>query len=102
STNSLVHGEGISNSILEYMAMSKAVIASSGGGTDEIVVHGKTGYLVQPSQVGELAGRIHELLDNQALRDEMGKKGYKRVYEHFNLNKMAKRYYDIYTKVLNN
>lgn len=102
STNSLVHGEGISNSILEYMAMSKPVIASSGGGTDEIVVHGETGYLVQPSQVSELAGRLHELLDNPALCEKMGENAYKRVYEHFNLNKMAKRYYDIYQKVLNN
>lgn len=101
STNSLVHGEGISNSILECMALGKAIIASRGGGTDEIVVHGETGYLVQPAQADELADRIHEVLDNKDLRIEMGKKGHQRVYEDFNLDQMAQRYYDIYTKVLN-
>lgn len=102
STNSLVHGEGISNSILECMALAKPIIASSGGGTDEIVVHGETGYLVQPSQAEELSQRIHELLDNADLRESMGIKSHERVYKHFNLDQMARRYYDIYQNVLNN
>ncbi|MCP4976132.1 MAG: glycosyltransferase, partial [Maribacter sp.] len=32
STNAEVHGEGISNSILEYMALEKPVVATTGGG----------------------------------------------------------------------
>ncbi|MEL6922651.1 MAG: glycosyltransferase, partial [Bacteroidota bacterium] len=38
ATNARVHGEGISNAILEYMVLAKAVVATRGGGTDEIVV----------------------------------------------------------------
>ena len=34
-TNSKVHGEGVSNSIIEYMALGKPVIATRGGGTDQ-------------------------------------------------------------------
>ena len=41
--------EGISNSILEYMALSKPVIATLGGGTSEIVKDAKTGFLILPS-----------------------------------------------------
>ncbi len=37
-TNSKVHGEGISNSIIEYMALGKPVIATRGGGTNELVI----------------------------------------------------------------
>ena len=47
-TNQDVHGEGISNSIMEYMALGKPVIATDGGGTKELIVDGKTGFLVQP------------------------------------------------------
>ena len=38
TTNDLIHKEGVSNSILEYMALSKPVIATDGGGTNEIVI----------------------------------------------------------------
>ena len=35
TTNHLVTGEGISNVIMEYMALQKPVIATIGGGTAE-------------------------------------------------------------------
>ena len=38
--------EGISNSIMEYMALGKPVIASAGGGTNEILEDKKTGFLL--------------------------------------------------------
>src|SRR5699024_5560529 len=36
-SNKKVHGEGISNSILEYMCLAKPVLANDAGGTNEIV-----------------------------------------------------------------
>ena len=47
--------EGISNSILEYMALEKPVIATAGGGTNEIVIDNKTGFLIKQSNPEELA-----------------------------------------------
>ncbi len=41
-TNNNVAKEGISNSIMEYMALGKPVIASKGGGTEEIMVDNET------------------------------------------------------------
>ena len=45
-TNSKVHGEGISNSIIEYMGLGKPVIATRGGGTNEVVIDNQNGYLI--------------------------------------------------------
>lgn len=88
--------EGISNSILEYMAMGKPVIATRGGGTSEIVVDKETGFLVNPSDPGELAGKIEMLLDDPELRKRMGSSGMERVKREFSINKMVDKYIDLY------
>ncbi len=50
------------------MAIGKPVIATSGGGTDEIVEDQKTGLLVSTSNPDELAEKIEFLLNNPQMR----------------------------------
>lgn len=88
--------EGISNSIMEYMALGKPVIATDGGGTKEIVQDGVTGYLVDQSDPGQIASKIEILLNDAGLRMEMGAKGRKRVSELFSIEKMTGKYVDLY------
>jgi glycosyltransferase involved in cell wall biosynthesis len=88
--------EGISNSILEYMALGKPVIATSGGGTNEIVDHRKTGFLVKKSDKEELAEKINLLLDNFDLRTEMGRNGQERVHQMFSIDSMVSKYMSCY------
>jgi len=95
-TNSIVHGEGISNSILEYMAMGKVVVASSGGGTNEIVEDQKTGFLVKPSNASELAEKIELLLNDLELRKSMGLAGRRRIEDHFSIDSMVNKFVSIY------
>jgi glycosyltransferase involved in cell wall biosynthesis len=102
TTNIKVHGEGISNSILEYMAMGKPVIASQGGGTNEIVEDSVTGFLINPLSPRELAGRIEMLVDNPALRTELGGAGMEKIKSKFSLDLMVTEYISLYESVLNN
>jgi glycosyltransferase involved in cell wall biosynthesis len=99
-TNSQVHGEGISNSILEYMALGKPVIATRGGGSDEIVENEKTGFLIPSSNPEELCTKIEILMKNQALRLTMGESGKQRILNHFSIDKMVDAYKDVYSKIL--
>ena len=71
--------EGISNSILEYMALGKPVVATSGGGTNEIVLDNKTGFLIKPSDPDELAKKLEILLNDSDLRTKMGLAGKERI-----------------------
>jgi glycosyltransferase involved in cell wall biosynthesis len=57
---------------LEAMAAGRPVVASRTGGLADVVDDGVTGLLVQPGQPQELAGAIRRLLDDPALRGEMG------------------------------
>jgi glycosyltransferase involved in cell wall biosynthesis len=91
--------EGLSNAILEYMAMGKPVIATRGGGTDEIVRVNKTGFLVNPSSPVELAEKMEILLNDTALRQSMGLAGTERILAEFTIDHMVKEYLEIYAKV---
>ncbi|MCP4219531.1 MAG: glycosyltransferase [bacterium] len=93
------HAEGISNSIMEYMALGKPVIASDSGGSKEIVQQGTTGYIVEPFDLDALTGRILELLDDKEKAEEMGKLGKTRIKEEFSFAKMIDRYCELYKGV---
>jgi glycosyltransferase involved in cell wall biosynthesis len=95
------HGEGISNAIMEYMAFAKPVIASTGGGTSEIVVDGETGFLVPAGNRDLLFRRIRELLDNRPLAEKMGRAGQRRIREKFSIEKMTHEIIAHYQACLN-
>jgi glycosyltransferase involved in cell wall biosynthesis len=92
--------EGISNSILEYMALGKPVIATSGGGTDELIEEQKTGFLIHQSEPEELAQKMETLLNDQELRNKFGMAGKERVQKHFSIDKMVNRYISLCTDSL--
>lgn len=100
STNTEVHGEGISNSILEFMALEKPVVATTGGGTNEIVEHMKTGILIPPRSPDVMAMKLIHLFDNPKEALKMGIDGKNRIKTQFSLADMTKSYYDLYQRQL--
>lgn len=94
------HSEGISNAIMEYMAMGKPVIATNDGGTPEIVLHGKTGFLIKLKGEAELIDRIHYLLDNPCVAKEMGHRGKERILDNFNLKNATDKHIELYNEIL--
>lgn len=100
ATNAEVHGEGISNAILEYMAVEKSVVATIGGGTDEIVVDNVTGILIQPGSTNEMTNHLIQLLDDNDKATKMGQAGRARVFEFFSLDKMTESYFELYQNLL--
>lgn len=94
------YSEGISNSILEYMALGKPVIASLGGGTNEIVEDTETGFLIRQSDPDQLAEKIEILLNNAELRTKMGLIGQERVKETFSIDCMVSKYIFFYERIL--
>lgn len=96
ATNQRIHGEGISNSIMEYMALGKPVIATEGGGNGEIVLNGETGYLVREFSATELADKINYLLGYPELASKMGQRGRERVERYFSINQMVEGTLEVY------
>jgi glycosyltransferase involved in cell wall biosynthesis len=96
-TNIKLHGEGISNAIIEYMALAKPVVASRGGGTDEIVEDKKNGFLISPFSVEELSEKLQILINDAGLRQQMGSAGKERIQKCFTIDKMVNKFISIYT-----
>ena len=92
--------EGLSNSVLEYMAAGKPVVATDVGGTREAVVDGETGYLVQPGDHEALAARVVSLLDDPEGARAMGERGKARAQEHFSCERLVERTVGLYEELL--
>ena len=69
--------------LLQYMAVGKAVIASPVGANNEIVSHGKTGYLVRDES--DWVSYLTILAEDRNLSAAMGKRGFARVSSGYSL-----------------
>lgn len=101
ATNSRLHGEGISNAITECMALGKAVVATNDGGTPELVLEGRTGFLVPSQNVEALTDRVVRLLNNSRLAKKFGAEGRRRIETAFSLDAMTNAYVCLYRKLAN-
>jgi glycosyltransferase involved in cell wall biosynthesis len=90
--------EGISNSIMEYMALEKPVIATKHKGNEEIVIDNKTGYLIRREDIKDLTEKIEYLIDNKVIATAMGRAGRERLEKEFSLEKMTEAYINLYAK----
>ncbi len=93
--------DGISNSIMEYMALGKAVVATRLGGNQELVQDNVTGFLVKPNDVGDLKTKIEYLLNNKPIANDMGRHGRDRLKKEFNLEKMTDAHINLYRQCIN-
>jgi glycosyltransferase involved in cell wall biosynthesis len=92
--------EGISNSIMEYMVMAKPVVATDCPGSREIVLEGKTGFLVPARDPVALADRIAYLVDHPDEARRMGQAGRRHIEEHFSLKAMVDQTVDVYDQAI--
>jgi len=65
--------EGLPIVVLEAMALGLPVVATDTGGISEVLVEGKTGYLVRPQDICALTEKLSELLKKPDLRKEFAK-----------------------------
>jgi glycosyltransferase involved in cell wall biosynthesis len=93
-TNTDIHHEGISNTIIESMALGVPVVATRGGGTDEILPDTELGgppyefgVKVDAFAVDQVANGLAYLLDNEAERICIGENANAMVRARFNLKR---------------
>jgi len=92
--------EGFSNSIIEYMAAARPVVATDVGGAAEAIAEGETGYVVRPGDDEALAARVVELLNDAGRARAMGERGLLRVREKFSCEAQLERVEALYARLL--
>ena len=92
--------EGLGVSLLQAAAAGLPIIACRAGGMPEVVEDGCNGLLIAPGDVAGLADAMRRLLDDQALRSEMGRQGRVRVETRFSPQVMVEGNLAVYRQVL--
>ena len=88
-------------SLKEAQLMENPVIATNVGGNSEIMVDGKTGYLVEEGNYKDIISKISILVDNKELAIKMGKEGREFIENEFNLNLSVKNFLKIVKPYVN-
>jgi glycosyltransferase involved in cell wall biosynthesis len=88
--------EGLSNVLLESMAVGVPVVATRVGGNPEAVEHGVTGLLVAPGDASALAHAVTLLLEHPHLARCYGEAARQRVRERFSDQGMVRATEDFY------
>jgi len=88
--------EGLSNIVLEAMAVGLPVIGTRTGGLTEQVEDGLTGILVPPGDAPSLSVAIVALARDQARRVSMGRAGRLKAENAFNVESVVDAYEELY------
>jgi glycosyltransferase involved in cell wall biosynthesis len=91
--------EGLPVVFQESMIASKPIVANDVDGARDVIIDGKTGYLVTPHQPQEMADRILTLLNDEKLCDQMGVTA-KQNAQQYSSENMIKHIISLYTELL--
>ncbi|MFC1935228.1 glycosyltransferase [Chloroflexota bacterium] len=88
--------EGVPTVLMEAQASGLPVVSTDHSGIPEVVLDGKSGYLVPEKDVDQLAERICLLLDNPQDWEEMGRIGRAHIEKNFNVATQIGKLEDLY------
>lgn len=92
--------EGLPVALLEGMAASLPLVATTVGGMPGAVVDNETGLLVPPNDAVKLADSCLRLISDRELRDRMGQAGYARARAQYSIDAMMEKTIDLYKTIL--
>jgi glycosyltransferase involved in cell wall biosynthesis len=93
------HDEGLPRTLLEAMAMERAVVASAVGGIPEAVEDGRSGVLIPSGDATALADAVLSLLADEARRREMGRLARARVLERFEARENLRQFASLHHRL---
>lgn len=100
SVNAARGGEGLSGALRESLALAVPVVATDVSGNRELVMPGRTGWLVPPDDPAALATAIREALEKPAEAARLAEQGRARVLAELTVDRMVERTESLYRRVL--
>lgn len=99
--SSSIEPEAFGRVSAEASAMGKPIIATNIGGSKDIVINKKTGWLIKENDPDTLAMKIREVIRlNQDEKDKIGNLARKRIKENFEMLDMLKKEIKIYEDLI--
>lgn len=91
--------EGLARVLPQSLLAGKPVVSYDIDGAREVVLNGKTGFLLPPQSVTELTDAVVRLAENPILRNEMGQTGRQLFSQQFDHHYMTRQIRKIYQTV---
>jgi len=92
--------EGLPNVILEAQAAGVPVVATSVGGTPEVIEDGRTGWLAPSGDAAALAERITSALSDDTARERRSSEGRAYIEEQFSYPAQARSYAKLFRQLV--
>jgi len=94
------HLESAPLGVMEAMAAGLPVIATNAGGTGEIILDGKDGFLVPPRDPDKMAEAIIKVLNDLKKAKELAQRGKEKIYNNYSFDRMINDYKDLYLETI--
>ncbi|MEO8581505.1 MAG: glycosyltransferase [Patescibacteria group bacterium] len=82
--------EGMPNVVLEAGISSLPTVSTNFRGSNEVIIQGKTGYILKDGSVTEFTHYCFELLKNDVKRKKMGQAAQRHIVQNFSYNTQQK------------
>ena len=92
--------ENLPNTVMEAMACGTPCVAFNQGGLPDLIEHKRNGYLVRPFETEDLARGIAWVLEDDERWTSLSLRAKEKVEYEFSVEKVAKRYADLYKEIL--
>jgi len=93
------HYEGLPTVLLEAMSCGLPVIATAVSGNLDVITHGKNGLLVPPKSPEKIAEAISLLLDDEQMRNNLGKNARKTIEEQYTWDIISNKFLTHYNSL---
>jgi len=84
--------ETLSVAAIEAMSVRIPIVCTDVGFMNEIIIPGKTGFLVPVDDPGALAEKLLQLIKNPELRERMGQEACRMVHEQLSVEQMTRSF----------
>lgn len=95
-----LYKEGLPNVLLESMSMGVPVISSDLGGVSEIVIDGKTGFVVEPGNENQLTDAVQKLWSDPIGYMNMRQNARQLMTENFDKERQFDRFLEYFRNLL--
>jgi len=93
-------GEGLSNSLLEAMAMGLACVGTKIAGSMDALGNGKAGILVDPNNIDQLSEALIRLITDKDEVRRLGELARQRILDVYDFSVVGAQYYTLYNKLM--
>jgi glycosyltransferase involved in cell wall biosynthesis len=94
------HAEGLAMSVLEGLSHGLAVITTPVGAHSEVIEPDESGLFIPPGDVPALADALARVINDESLRERLGRRGRERFLAEFDVQRYASRLTNLHARVL--